>query len=564
MIDLGRTNRGRAGVDLEILLRTRLLIQGNSGAGKSWLIRRLAEQLFSHVPVLIVDPEGEFATLRERFGYVLVGKGGETPADVRSAELVAHKLQELSASAVCDLYEMRPLDRHRWVKLFLEGLIDAPKKSWHPTVVIVDEAHLFCPEKGTGESDAYESMIDIATRGRKRGICAVFATQRLGKLRKDAAAELLNVLIGSTFIDIDRDRAADILGITRADRMAFFNEIRLLEPGNFWGLGRAIGTERHLIKIGPVQTSHPEAGSAKHSAAPPPPPERIKALLPKLKDLPQQAEEKAKTEAELRQAIRELKAQLAQQPVAKVATREVPILKDAQISRLEKLVGRLEAADHAAQTAGWARGEEVRAAAKELAALAKIQPAPAAYTAARGAAPSLSGMSPETAIRRGRGAPEIRTALAPPPSDLPKGELACLTAIAQHPSVTRAQLTVLTGYKRSTRDAYIQRLNERKLLSFANDRVLALPAAYDALGHNFQRLPEGAELQEYWLRRLPQGESEILDLLLQAYPKAVERERISEHTNYKRSTRDAYIQRLSARELVTTERDGVRAAEHLF
>ena len=41
---------------------------------------------------------------------------------------------------------------------------------------------------------------------------------------------------------------------------------------------------------------------------------------------------------------------------------------------------------------------------------------------------------------------------------LPKGERACLIAMAQHPDgVTREQLTVLTGYKRSSRDAYIQR-----------------------------------------------------------------------------------------------------------
>ncbi len=553
MIDLGRTARGRAELDLEILLRTRLLIQGNSGAGKSWLIRRLAEQLFSHVPVLIVDPEGEFATLRERFGYVLVGKGGETPADVRSAELVAHKLQELRASAVCDLYEMRPLDRHRWVKLFLEGLIDAPKKYWHPTVVIVDEAHLFCPEKGTGESEAYESMIDIATRGRKRGICAVFATQRLGKLRKDAAAELLNVLIGSTFIDIDRDRAADILGITRTDRAAFFNEIRLLEPGNFWGLGRAIATERRLIHIGPVQTSHPEAGSTKQSAAPPPTPEKLKALLPKLKDLPQQAEEKAKTEAELRGEVRSLKAQLAQRPVAAVATREVPILKDAQVKRIEATVCKAEQLNERTLKAL----TEVMAAAHDVFRAVKAAPAP------------LNQKSP---LRHDDNRDLVRSVMSKSRMaerdslDLPKGELACLKAIAQHADtgVTRPQLTVLTTYKRSTRDAYIQRLNERKLLIFNGERIAAAPAGYEALGNNFEPLPTGAELQQYWLRKLPQGESEILDMLLQAYPKSVERERISEHTNYKRSTRDAYIQRLSARELVTTERDGVRAAEHLF
>src|SRR5579885_2123176 len=189
-----------AKLDIDRLLSTRLLVQANSGKGKSHLLRRIAELFFGKVQVIIIDPEGEFATLREEYGYVLVGKGGETPADPRSAALVAHKLLELKASAVCDLYEMKPAMRHEWVAKFIDAMIDAPKNLWHPCVVIVDEAHVFCPEKGAGESQASEAMIGLATRGRKRGFACIFATQRLGKRRKVAAAELLRVMIGGTFI----------------------------------------------------------------------------------------------------------------------------------------------------------------------------------------------------------------------------------------------------------------------------------------------------------------------------------------------------------------------------
>jgi uncharacterized protein len=309
-VTIGESGGKPVKIDLEVLLRTRLLIQANSGGGKSWALRRLAEQLFGKIQVILVDPEGEFATLREKYGYVLVGAGGETPADPRSAAMVAHKLLELHASTVCDLFEMKPMLRHQWVRLFLDSLIDAPKKLWHPTVVIVDEAAMFCPEKGAGESEASESMISLATRGRKRGFCAVWACQRLGNLRKDAAAQMLNVLIGPTFIDVDRKRAAGTLGIAKDEVHAFFDRIKVLDPGNFFALGTAITKERLLVKIGTVETHHPETGSSRYSAAPPPPPEAIRDLLPKLSDLPRQAEEKAKTEAELRQEIRSLKAQV--------------------------------------------------------------------------------------------------------------------------------------------------------------------------------------------------------------------------------------------------------------
>jgi len=306
-----------AKLDIDRLLSTRLLVQANSGKGKSHLLRRIAELFFGKVQVIIIDPEGEFATLREEYGYVLVGKGGETPADPRSAALVAHKLLELKASAVCDLYEMKPAMRHEWVAKFIDAMIDAPKNLWHPCVVIVDEAHVFCPEKGAGESQASEAMIGLATRGRKRGFACIFATQRLGKLRKDAAAELLNVMIGGTFIDVDRKRAADALGVYGAEQHKFFDEIKLLPRGHFFALGPAISDERILVRVGPVKTTHPEAGSAKRGAGPPPAPEAVAKLLPKLSDLPKAAEEKAKTETELRAEIRTLKQQLRTQPAQK-------------------------------------------------------------------------------------------------------------------------------------------------------------------------------------------------------------------------------------------------------
>ena len=115
-------------IDIPTLIRTRLLIQANSGGGKSWLLRRFAEQLFGKIPIIIIDAEGEFSTLREKFDFVLVGQGGETPADPRSAELVAQRLLELSASAIVDVFELKPAARHEYVRIFLEALINAPKK----------------------------------------------------------------------------------------------------------------------------------------------------------------------------------------------------------------------------------------------------------------------------------------------------------------------------------------------------------------------------------------------------------------------------------------------------
>src|SRR5438067_9069033 len=89
------------GIDLSTLVDTRLLVQANSGGGKSWLLRRLLEQTHGRVQHLVIDPEGEFASLREKYDYVLAApRGGDTLAEPRSAALLAERLLELRVSAV--------------------------------------------------------------------------------------------------------------------------------------------------------------------------------------------------------------------------------------------------------------------------------------------------------------------------------------------------------------------------------------------------------------------------------------------------------------------------------
>ena len=72
-IEMGLTTAGApATLDLEELLATRLLVQGNSGSGKSHLLRRLLEQSAPWVQQTVIDPEGDFVTLGERFGHLVI------------------------------------------------------------------------------------------------------------------------------------------------------------------------------------------------------------------------------------------------------------------------------------------------------------------------------------------------------------------------------------------------------------------------------------------------------------------------------------------------------------
>lgn len=290
-------------IDLSKLIDSRLLVQANSGGGKSWILRRILEQSHGKVQQIIIDPEGEFATLREKYEYILCGKEADVPVNSKSAALLAHRLLEFNTSAIIDLYELHPQERKHFVRLFLEALVNSPKELWHPVIVVIDEAHTFVPEKG--DSEASDSVIGLASLGRKRGFCAILATQRISKLHKDAAAECNNKLIGRTSLDIDRKRASEELGFVSKEQVL---SLRSLQPGEFYAFGPALSSDVIKVKVGEVETTHPKAGFSR-TVKLAPPTEAIKEVLSKLSDLPAEAAKEAQTVAELKKENADLKRQ---------------------------------------------------------------------------------------------------------------------------------------------------------------------------------------------------------------------------------------------------------------
>lgn len=147
---------------------------------------------------------------------------------------------------------------------------------------------------------------------------------------------------------------------------------------------------------------------------------------------------------------------------------------------------------------------------------------------------------------------------------LGKGERIVLTAIAQHPDgCDPEQITVLTGYKRSSRDTYLQKLRSAGYVT-PGWPALATDEGVAALGGDFEPLPTGAELQAYWLNRLGGGEATILGELIRRYPSWMTKAEIDEQTGYKRSSRDTYLQKLKARKLIDVARGEARASDVLF
>lgn len=258
-IDLGTTTAGSpATLDLEELLATRLLVQGNSGSGKSHLLRRLMEQSAAWVQQAVIDPEGDFVSLAEKFGHLVIDAAAQTERGLQAA---AERMREHRVSVVLNLEGLDAEGQMRQAAVFLNGMFEVDRDLWSPVLVVVDEAQIFAPAAATEVSDearraSLGAMANLMSRGRKRGLAGIIATQRLAKLAKNVAAEASNFLMGRTFLDIDMQRAADLLGMERRQAEQF----RDLPRGSFVALGPALSRRPLPIRIGVVETQTRSAG----------------------------------------------------------------------------------------------------------------------------------------------------------------------------------------------------------------------------------------------------------------------------------------------------------------
>lgn len=588
---IGFDDRYGVKVDLDRLVASRLLIQANSGGGKSWALRYVLERTHGSIPHLVLDSEGEFSTLRERYPYVLAGKGGDVPADPKVAKLLCRRLVELGASAVIDLYDLKLSDRRRFVRLFLEELMHLPRKLWTPTLVVIDEAHRYCPEKGSSESA--DAVITLCTQGRKRGYAAVLATQRLSKLNKDAAAELLNVLIGRTGLDIDMKRAADILGFSSKNER---NALRDLAPGEFFAFGPAIGSGVQKVRTGDVDTTHPEPGKIGEVA--PPAPAEVKALLEQLTDLPEEAEEEERTIAALEQRTRELERDLraarkeAEQSIEPAALadlkqenaalhRAIAETADEVDERLEELVETATEPLRDRLSVLETSIEEGRRVAEALVGVLTVHsengdgevelPSFREEIEARlgDVPPAPARVNPVPALRAARA-----TRSSPPPEDLPAAQVRILDALATLETigveeVTRTNLALFSRQspKSSAYQAHVAQLEQAGLVRYPKPGLVALTAEGAAIGSPEFEISTPADLHAAWLDYLEDAQARILRVLLDAYPTDIDRSELAELAGQspRSSAYQAHVAQLAQLGAVDYPEPGrVRATELLF
>jgi uncharacterized protein len=235
-------------INPDLIVTGRTCVIGSSGSGKSYTVGVICEELCkSKVPFVIVDIEGEYSGLKEKFPVIWVGN--ETKSDIRwkdkiDLKMLAQKAPDLSP-IVFDLSEAsRPREK---VNEFLIELYREISRRRTPYLIILEEADRFSPQVG----DRLPIFDEIARRGRKRGLGLMLCTQRPSLVDKNILSQCSNQLIGKLVIKNDLSSVAQFFSAGRGPP----NQLTTLTPGEFFALG-GIVPEPEKVKIRARETRH--------------------------------------------------------------------------------------------------------------------------------------------------------------------------------------------------------------------------------------------------------------------------------------------------------------------
>jgi len=165
-------------------------ILGIRGSGKSNTAGVIFEELLNYnYPLTVVDIDGEYFGLKEKYELLVIGKGENVDLNIEpeDAEHVAEISIEQSIPVVLDLSGFLKEDQRETLKSYLTRLWNMAGKLRKPYMIGIEESHEYIPQGK--KSELKEIITRVALRGRKRGLGAVVISQRSAKVEKDVLTQ---------------------------------------------------------------------------------------------------------------------------------------------------------------------------------------------------------------------------------------------------------------------------------------------------------------------------------------------------------------------------------------
>jgi hypothetical protein len=577
-------------------------------AGKSYFARRFVEQLArAGQQVVMVDPKGDQWGIRSSAdgkgpGLPIVILGGErhdVKLEPNAGEVVAKLVVEEGVSALLDL----SLFRKSEVASFMGGVLHGPQgflealyrlkaheKNRTAMMLVIDESDAIAPQKPMkGEERMLGACEDIVRRGGQRGIGCMFVTQRTAVLNKNVLTQAQVLVALRTIAPQDLtalDAWIDVHG-TREQRAELMATLPSLPVGDAWVWSPGWPTSNGIfqrIHTDPIETFDSGA-TPKTTEKRVEPKRRADVDLAALERQMAATIERAKAEdpRELRRRIAELERELKERVKGVLLTArepkqpkrvEVPVLKDAQVKRLEAAVEKLHhgAQKHADMGQALLRkGDDIltalTAARDSIAGVSKPS-APGAVGRAGGSGAgrpegvgggSAGRVVPARPLTVGRGIEALipntssdwREPAGPRANGKGRGGAAqrILDSLAELEILGAAQpertlVAFLAGYSNLTSKGLVNALGALRtagLIDYPGQGQVALTAAGAQEANPPERPRSSKELQQRVIRLLGGASARLLEPLIAAYPKTVDRDELAAAAGYGNLTSKGFV-----------------------
>jgi hypothetical protein len=235
-------------VSADTISTGRTCLVGSSGSGKSYTVGVICEELCkAKIPFTLIDVEGEYSGLKEKFDAVWIGD--EEGCDLKwSGRVDLKQLARFAPDSPPIIFDVSEVSRAREkTNEFLVYLYSEISKRRTPYLVIVEEADRFSPQSG---GERLPVIDEIARRGRKRGLGLMLCTQRPSLVDKNILSQCSNQLIGKLVIKNDLNSVAQFFSGENQPTV-----LTSLKPGEFFALG-GLAPQPTKVKMRERETSH--------------------------------------------------------------------------------------------------------------------------------------------------------------------------------------------------------------------------------------------------------------------------------------------------------------------
>jgi hypothetical protein len=236
-LNIGTAEGKNFSVDPNVIATGRTCVIGSSGSGKSYAVAVMCEELCKNrVPFAIVDIEGEYFGLKEKYEAILVSEAETADLNWGTVDLdeLARQAPEIPP-LILDLSEAE--NPKGLASDLLERLYKNISQRRTPYLIIVEEADRFVPQAG----ERVPIFGEIARRGRKRGIGLMVCSQRPSLVDKNILSQCGNQLIGKLVIQNDLQSVSQFF----AER-GIPKQLTRLPPGRFYAMG---GLSDHPVEV---------------------------------------------------------------------------------------------------------------------------------------------------------------------------------------------------------------------------------------------------------------------------------------------------------------------------